>query len=202
MLICPPSLPNVLIEDVYSSSVPQSKSNANQNSLNSYWQTTIRLLQPKSSYMDVNYDALYAHCLNWTYCLPNLILLPKWKMALSKAGTIIAGLNVPKLEGGGFPDRSIFMSAAISRQLFSIHCIASTLASSSLLSLPSGLPGAPPWACPMYCWWQLQPPPLPQRSSSSLPLSWTHCCRLKKSSIDGKQYLDYLWEPRGLSCYI
>jgi hypothetical protein len=25
---------------------------------------------------------------------------------------------------------------------------------------------------------------------------------LKKNSIDGKQYLEYLWEPRGLSCYI
>jgi hypothetical protein len=25
---------------------------------------------------------------------------------------------------------------------------------------------------------------------------------MKKSSIDGKQYLDYLWEPSGLSGYI
>jgi hypothetical protein len=42
----------------------------------------------------------------------------------------------------------------------------------------------------------------PPLTTSMAELNPNVLCPMKKSSIDGKRYLDYLWEPRGLSSYI
>ncbi len=56
----------------------------------------------------------------WIGPIASPTLISFLKIALSKAGTIIPGLNMPKLEGGNFLDRSRFMTLAMSRQLFFI----------------------------------------------------------------------------------
>ena len=49
---------------------------------------------------------------------------------------------------------------------------------------------------------QLYPTLLSVAGTIGTRLSKIRPLQMKKSSIGGKQYLDYLWESWGLSCYI